>query len=166
MSAGTHRVCVYASPGRGLGEALVLVRKAFPSAYLIAVVSPGYQPAPPEQASADEWVTTELAHYSLRNLAAAHRLLGQIRALRAETFVVLFHSRRLGLLAALSRVPNPSYCAIDGQLHPLPRSATKVVLGGLVQAVGGRLRYAVIRTAIHTSAVRDSGVDRSGGGNT
>lgn len=134
MSPARRKVYIYPSPGRDPAEALALVRARYPDDYVDIIMPPPDEREP-------------------RCLSAYYRLLGHLRSLKPDVFVTLFQSPRLELLAALTRAPEPAYCALDGEMYPLSRSATVVMLRHLWRATHGRITYAKVWLAVHLRRV-------------
>lgn len=135
---------VFYSKGRSYLEVLRCVHRHEPEARVCAIVPRGYLISPEERAASDEIVETERTGYSLQDLGALRSLLRQIRGARYDTFVILFDSPRLRILAALSGARQCAHCTFDGRLARIGPSVAGTLCDVAARNVWGRLVYALV----------------------
>jgi hypothetical protein len=138
------RTCVFYSLGNNYPRILKEVRARYLGTRLCAMVPPGHPFTSEDLAPADEVIETERARYSPRDVGACLRLIRGIRAGRFDRFVVLFESRQLQILAALSRAPHCECWIIDGRVVALSPSVLGVFRRGATRVLRGIITY--IRT--------------------
>lgn len=77
-----------------------------------------------------------------------------IRKQRLDAIVVMYGSKRLELLAALSGAPKRFVCPPDGILVPLHGGTVSVVLGQWMRRIRGEVLYWRMRFATRLDAVQ------------
>lgn len=148
-----RRVCVYFSKGRSFGDALSAVRRYYAGARICAMIPAGARLTDVESSLVDEVVITEEAVYSMRHPRKLAHVIWKIRAARYDSFVILFDSPKLRLLAVASGARERAYCALNGRVAAIRPSVAGTVLGVVARSLWGRFAYAIIWLVVRATRV-------------
>ncbi len=128
---------------------LAYLRKEHPSARLIALVPEGY-PVEVLQAACDEVLVIATGS---RSLGGLRKLLGPLREARFDLLVVMFHSPRLRIVAALSAAREARCYTADNRIFPVSLRFASDTVQWLLRNARGRITYWRIWWIIRTQKV-------------
>ncbi len=144
-----ERIVVFYSADADYAARLRAARRAFPDARITAVIPATQTLSDGERACVDHVHAAEPAAYSPVRVRRFLGFLRALRAMRADLFIVMFDSLRLGLLGAAAR-PRRLVCW-DGEMRiiPIPRCVLLVATRAAVRVVVGHLRWLVRAARIY-----------------
>lgn len=144
-----ERIIIFYSADADYAARLRAARRAFPDARITAVVPATLTLSDPERACVDHVHAADPAAYTPVRIGRFLSFLRALRAMRADLFIVMFDSLRLGLLGAAAR-PRRLVCW-DGEMRiiPLPRCLLLVATRSALRVVVGHLRWLIRVAAIH-----------------